>query len=313
MKLVYVTGCLGFIGGYITRECLALGWRVYGIDKGTYAANGTLLKEFSEYSNFVFEQKDINDIEFLYDCDYVINCAAETHVGNSIVSSKEFLHSNVMGVYNLLELLRNYRQENGRTPVLIHISTDEVMGDIGKGVHKETDMLKPSNPYASTKGCGDMLVMGWGRTYDISYRIIRPTNNYGIGQYVEKLIPKAIKYLSLDRKVPLHNLGYPMRNWLHASDTAQAVLAIINKGVNGEVYNVCGGFELTNNEVVKRICTLLRKEFETNVDYTLVRQGQDIRYSLDDNKVRALGWKPEKKFDTELPAIVEYYTQHFVW
>ena len=311
--IVYVTGCFGFIGGYVTRECLKRGWRVYGVDKMTYAYNSDNMDEFMSHDHFAFEMTDINDLKFLYDCDYVINCAAETHVGNSIVKSGEFLHTNIMGVYNILELLRNYRQENGRTPTLLHVSTDEVMGDIGKGKYKETDMLKPSNPYAASKGAGDMLIVAWGRTYDIPYRIVRPTNNYGIGQYVEKLIPKAIKYLSLGRKVPLHNLGLPVRNWLHAYDTAQAIMTVIENGSNGEIYNVCGGFELTNNEVVERICDLMYVDFKESVDYSLSRQGQDIRYSLDDTKIRSLGWKPEKVFDNELPHIVGHYKKNFIW
>jgi dTDP-glucose 4,6-dehydratase len=126
MKIVYITGCLGFIGGYVTRRALQAGWHVRGIDKITYAANLELLDEFSAYSNFIFEPIDINEIEFLYDCDYFINTAAETHVGNSIVDSHSFLHSNVNGVHHILELLRNYRQENSHQPVLIQFSTDEV-------------------------------------------------------------------------------------------------------------------------------------------------------------------------------------------
>jgi very-short-patch-repair endonuclease/NAD(P)-dependent dehydrogenase (short-subunit alcohol dehydrogenase family) len=186
-KVVYITGCLGFIGSYVTRKCLDRGWYVKGIDKLTYAANKDLLNEFKTYSNFSFVHCDINDLKFLYDCDYVINTAAETHVGNSIVSSVEFVKSNIDGVHNLLELIKNHRGENAKKPTLIHFSTDEVYGDISEGAHEETDMLKPSNPYSATKAAADMLVMAWGRTHNIPYMIIRPTNNYGIGQYVEKL------------------------------------------------------------------------------------------------------------------------------
>ena len=199
-KIVYVTGCLGFIGSYVTRECLKKGWHVRGIDKITYASNVNVLDEFKNYENFIFEQKDINDIKFLYECDYIINTAAETHVGNSLVKSEEFVSSNIKGVYNLLELIRNYRAESKHLPILLHFSTDEVYGDITSGEHLETDILKPSNPYSATKAAADQLITAWGRTYDIPYVILRPTNNYGIGQYVEKLIPKSIKYLQLGKK-----------------------------------------------------------------------------------------------------------------
>ena len=185
MKIVYVTGCLGFIGSYVTRECLKKGWQVRGIDKMTYAANVSLLDEFLGYPNFIFEEKDIYDIDFLYDCDYIINTAAETHVGNSIIGSDDFVHSNINGVHNLLELIRNYRQEGQHVPTLLHFSTDEVYGDINEGEHIETDLLKPSNPYSATKAAADQLITAWGRTYNLPYIIIRPTNNYGQGQYVE--------------------------------------------------------------------------------------------------------------------------------
>ena len=255
-KIVYVTGCLGFIGSYVTRECLKKGWHVRGIDKITYASNVNVLDEFKNYENFIFEQKDINDIKFLYECDYIINTAAETHVGNSLVKSEEFVSSNIKGVYNLLELIRNYRAESKHLPILLHFSTDEVYGDITSGEHLETDILKPSNPYSATKAAADQLITAWGRTYDIPYVILRPTNNYGIGQYVEKLIPKSIKYLQLGKKIPLHNGGTPIRNWLHAQDTANAVIKIIENKVINEIYNICGGFEQTNLDTVSKLITL---------------------------------------------------------
>jgi len=316
MKVVYVTGCLGFIGSYVARECLKKGWYVRGIDKGTYAANMDLLDEFNQYPNFIFEQKDIYDIDFLYDCDYIINTAAETHVGNSIVSSDDFVHSNINGVHNLLELIRNYRQEGKEIPTLLHFSTDEVYGDIENGVHTETDLLKPSNPYSATKAAADQLVLAWGRTYNLPYIILRPTNNYGKGQYIEKLIPKTCKYLQLGRKIPLHNNGTPVRNWLHAFDTAQAVITIIEAGVKNEIYNICGGFEQSNLVTVSKVINLYEKNLTTLEDYcdfSYSRVGQDVRYALDDNKLKSLGWKPVMDFDSELKNIVEYYKNKFIW
>ena len=316
MKVVYVTGCLGFIGSYVTKKCLEKGWYVRGIDKVTYAANLDLLDEFYTYPNFEFEGKDINNLEFLYDCDYVINTAAETHVGNSIVKSDDFIHSNINGVHHLLELLRNFRQERKHIPTLLHFSTDEVYGDITDGDHIETDILKPSNPYSATKAAADMLVLAWGRTYNLPYIIVRPTNNYGIGQYVEKLIPKACKYLELGRLIPLHNNGSPIRNWLHADDSAEAVITIIEAGVTNEIYNICGGFEQTNLETVKKILTLNNKDInylENYIDFSCSRPGQDVRYALNDDKLRALGWTPKRVFDEELPEMVKYYKNNFIW
>lgn len=315
-KIVYVTGCLGFIGSYVTRKCLEKGWYVRGIDKITYAANKDLLDEFNSYNTFKFTRCDINDLEFLYDCDYIINTAAETHVGNSIVSSNNFIHSNVNGVHKLLELIRTYRQESNKIPILIHFSTDEVYGDIEDGFHTESDILKPSNPYSASKAAADMLIKAWSRTYNIPYIIVRPTNNYGIGQYVEKLIPKSCKYLLLNRKIPLHNNGTPIRNWLHAEDTADAIMKIIKSGVVNEIYNICGGLEKNNFDVVEKIIRLYHnsdKNPDDYLDFSIGRPGQDIRYALDDSKIRNLGWCPKKDFDEELIKIVEYYKNTFIW
>jgi dTDP-glucose 4,6-dehydratase len=317
MKVVYVTGCLGFIGSYVTRKCLKKGWYVRGIDKITYAANIDLLDEFLDYPNFIFEEKDINHLDFLYDCDYIINTAAETHVGNSIVQSDEFIHSNISGVHHLLELIKNFRQEGKDKPTLIHFSTDEVYGDIEDGAHVETDLLKPSNPYSATKAAADQLVLAWARTYNLPYVIVRPTNNYGVGQYVEKLIPKTLKYLKLDRKIPLHNNGSPVRTWLHADDTAEAIMSIIESGKTNEIYNISGGFEQSNLMTVSQIISLYYpntlKSLEDYCNFEFNRDGQDVRYALDDSKLRALGWKPKRVFQNELPYIVEYYKDKFIW
>lgn len=318
-KVVYITGCLGFIGSYITRSCLEKGWYVKGVDKMTYAANKDLLREFNNYDNFSFVHCDINDLKFLYDCDFIINTAAETHVGNSIVSSSEFVKSNIDGVHNILELIRSYRGENSGKPTLLHISTDEVYGDITEGVHTEKDLLKPSNPYSATKAAADMLIVAWGRTHNIPYMILRPTNNYGVGQYTEKLIPKSVKYLTLGRQIPLHNNGESYRNWLHAQDTAEAVTTLIEKGKVGEIYNVAGGFEQKNITTVLKILNVFfnkqinEQDIEKYINLSTNRPGEDIRYALDDTKLQNLGWKPEKLFDSELQLIVDYYTKKFIW
>ena len=319
MKVIYVTGCLGFIGSYVTRACLEKGWYVKGIDKITYAANAELLDEFNTYKNFTFVQCDINEIPFIHDCDYIINTAAETHVGNSIANSDDFVHSNINGVHHLLELLRNFRYESSSTPTLLHFSTDEVYGDINNGAHTETDLLKPSNPYSATKAAADMLVLAWGRTYNIPYIVVRPTNNYGIGQYVEKLIPKSCKYFNLGRKIPIHNNGTPIRNWLHAYDTANAVITIIESRIKNEIYNIAGGFEQSNIDTVKKVIKEYigrepyKFDMEKYIDLSFSRAGQDARYALDDSKLRALGWKPTATFDAKLPGIVKYYKNKFIW
>lgn len=308
-KIVYVTGCLGFIGLHVTRLCLERGWQVIGIDKMTYASNHAWLEKFQQNNNFMFLQQDINDLQRLMDCDYVINTAAETHVDNSIASSKIFMHSNVDGVYHLLELIRAKDQD--RRPIFLHFSTDEVYGDIESGSYVETDRLKPSNPYAASKAAADMLISAWARTYDIKYLILRPTNNYGIGQYVEKLIPKSIKHLRNGRKIDLHDRGEPIRNWLHVEDTARAVMTVIDSAVTNEIYNVCSNTELTNLQVIQKILRGLlgdqaAENWQDHMTFSQ-RPGQDIRYSLDDNKLKNLGWRTHADFERELAYMIDYY------
>jgi dTDP-glucose 4,6-dehydratase len=254
----------------------------------------------------------------LIDCDYFINTAAESHVDNSIRKSDDFVHSNINGVHNILELLKNYNKQGHVKPLLIHFSTDEVYGDIEHGEHIETDILKPSNPYAATKAAADQLILAWARTYNVKYVIVRPTNNYGIGQYVEKLIPKTCKYITLGRKVPLHNNGTPIRNWLHAKDTARGIITIIESGVENDIYNIAGGFEQSNivtlEKIVKEYFGELIPDYkEKYIDFSLTRIGQDVRYALNDDKLRNLGWSPKCQFDEELKKIVEFYKNNFIW
>ena len=311
-KIVYVTGCLGFIGVHITRRCLDKGWYVIGVDKMTYASNESFLLEFNKFPNFKFIKSDINDLDMLYDCDYIINTAAETHVDNSIERSDHFVHSNIDGVHHLLKLINQKLKH--RTTILLHFSTDEVYGDILEGSHTEDDVLKPSNPYSATKAAADMLVLAWSRTYDLSYVILRPTNNYGIGQYVEKLIPKSVKYMSVGKKIDLHNKGTPVRTWLHAEDTARAVITIIESGVKNEIFNISGNYEEKNIEVVKKIIKLVNGDTEIEKYLTdMIRPGQDLRYSIDDTKLKNLGWSCNADFDKELEKVVEYYRNNFIW
>ena len=316
MKIIYITGCLGFIPSYFTKKCLERGWMVYGVDKVTYAANTKILKEFQTYENFRFRQEDIKDLDVLYDCDYVVNFAAESHVGNSIINSDEFINTNIVGTKNLLDLVRFKPINCGERPIFLHVSTDEVYGDIEKGSHKETDLLHPSNPYSAAKAAADMLVFAWARTYGIKYLIARPTNNYGMRQYPEKLIPLSVKNLLRDRKIWLHNKGTPVRNWLHADDTAEAIMTLIDSGATNDIFNIAGDFEQTNAETVRKIIKSFYgtdDDWEKYVDYSYEREGQDMRYCLNDSKIRALGWEPKKIFDEEIDEIVSFYKKNFIW
>lgn len=316
MRLVVITGCLGLIGSHVTRECLLKGWKVYGIDKCTYAADLNILEDFLLNPNFTFAKKDIALIKHIPDCDYVINLAAESHVGNSIIDSSAFLETNINGVKNLLDLVRRKPNNIAPRPIFFHFSTDEVYGDIESGAHCEEDILKPSNPYSASKAAADMLVLAWSRTYKLDYIIIRPTNNYGPRQYPEKLIPLSVKMLMRGKKIRLHNEGTPIRNWLHSYDTATAVIKIIESGATNEIYNVSGGYEQTNKETVIKIIKALygpEADWEKYVDLSYKRLGQDVRYALNDDKLKSLGWCPEKVFDEEIEEIVKFYKENFKW
>ncbi len=314
MKVACVTGCLGFMGSHFTRACLQKGWKVWGIDKKTYAAHVELLDEFQQVKSFRFLEADIVTMDHLYDVDYVFNFAAETHVDNSIIDSYRFTQTNILGVENLLELIRAKR--NYEMPIFFHLSTDEVYGDLVAGKHKESDPLRPSNPYSASKAAADMLICGWHRTHNVPFNIIRPTNNFGTNQYPEKLIPKAVKYLTLGKKIPLHGDGSYIRNWLHVEDTAKAIFHIVEHGEQNKIYNVTGDYEASNKEVISKVlrCYFGKEvELEKYVQFNYVRMGEDVRYSLDDSTIRSLGWKNSKIFDDELKTIVEYYKNKFFW
>lgn len=319
-KVVYVTGCAGFIGYYVARRCLEAGWPVMGIDKMTYAANADRIIELEILAKelgveFDFKEMDINDLDRIADCDYVINCAAETHVDNSIEASDVFLRSNVNGVHNLLKLISN--KQNGM-PTLLHFSTDEVYGDIDDGSFTEEHLLKPSNPYSATKAAADQLITAWGRTHAVPYIIVRPTNNYGAGQYVEKLIPKAVKFIQLGRKIPLHLGGEPRRTWLHVEDTAAAIIKIIEAGAVNEIYNIPGNFETSNLYVVQEVLRCMKGEdalhnLQEYINTNFERPGADLRYSINGAKLAALGWQAQRDFNAEIKNIVDYHTQNWIW
>jgi dTDP-glucose 4,6-dehydratase len=300
--IILVTGGLGFIGKYFVRRCLANGHFVRNFDNVGYAADRTVNEEFSKSPNYRFTNADIRDLDFLPECDVIVNFAAESHVDNAISNSRNFCTTNFLGVQNLLELTR--RRMPADRPLFIQISTDEVYGDIAKGAHGESDMLVPSNPYAATKAAADMLVKSWGRTYGIAWNIVRPTNNYGLHQYPEKLIPKSTWRLNRGLPAIMHGDGSYVRSWLHTEDTVDALLTIIEKGERNRIYNIGSNTELRNIEVLQAIAKLVGVPEDRAWISIEDRSGQDIRYSLDDRSLRALGWVPRRRFLDELPAIV---------
>lgn len=316
-KIVYITGCLGFIGSHITQTCLEKGWKVIGIDSETYAANLHLKKKFESYNNqFRYIKSDINDLEMIVDCDAIINTAAESHVDNSITSSDKFLKTNILGVKKLLDLTLS--KKSYKMPLFIQFSTDEVYGDILEGSHTEQDTLKPSNPYSATKASADMIILSYARTFKLNYLILRPTNNYGINQSLEKLIPRTIKQLSLGKQIELHEKGNPIRTWLYAQDTSNAVIKLIESNIKNEILNITSKDEFKNIDVVKKIrnilMNLMNEPIENYINFSFKREGQDVRYSIDDTKIRKLiDWNNSANFDNHLESIVKHYYDMKIW
>ena len=301
-EIFVVTGGLGFIGKHFVRRCLERGHFVKNIDRVSYAADRVVMEEFKAFRNYRFYEADIVSLDFLPECDALINFAAESHVDNAITSARNFCTTNFLGVQTLLELTR--AKQAAERPLFVQISTDEVYGDIRSGAHAETDMLVPSNPYSATKASADMLVKSWGRTYEMAWNIIRPANNYGLHQYPEKLIPKSTWRMKRGLPATLHGDGSYVRSWLHAEDTVDAVLTVIEKGERNSIYNAGSRTEIRNIDVLRAIAGLVGVAEEKAWVTVPDRSGQDVRYSLDDSRLRALGWKPTRDFHTELARIV---------
>lgn len=287
MKYV-VTGGRGFIGSHFVEAVLDRGDIVIDIDKMTYAASKNL--PWDNHPNYRLVKEDISKLEHLPPCDVLVNFAAESHVDNSIRDTDPFIQSNIMGVHNLLELVRG-KQEYDR-PLFFHVSTDEVYGDRLEGSFTEADKLSPSNPYSATKASAEMLVFSYARTYGINYIISRSANNYGPRQYEEKLIPKCIDSILRNKKIPIHGDGSYIRDWTYVKDNVQGLLTIIDAGVKNEVFNVAAENHMTNLQVVDEILYWYGKDRQS-IEFVENRWGQDLRYSISSEKLRKLGWRPE--------------------
>lgn len=310
-KIFLITGGLGFIGKHFVKRCLEMGHYVTNVDMINYAADRFASKDFANYSTYRHIAEDIANLRYLPECDYLVNFAAESHVDNSIADNHQFCHSNFMGVQRLLELTRSKGKNDA--PRFIQISTDEVYGDLVSGKHTEQDSLRPSNPYSATKAAADMLLLGWARTYHLNYNIVRMSNNYGPYQYPEKLIPKSCWRMKRGLSALMHGDGSYQRSWLHVEDSVDAILTIIDKGDTNTVYNVQADIELANIEVLQRIAKILNIPEKEAIISVPNRVGQDVRYSMDDSRLRSLGWAPKRLFDKELEKIVfEVDFQRFI-
>lgn len=306
---ILVTGGLGFIGSNFIRHMSeeAGAFEFVVIDALKYGSNEGNLKEL-EYK---FVKGDICDYELMSELvkntDAIVNFAAETHVDRSISSPYSFIESNVIGTYTILEAMRNVNLE----VKLVHVSTDEVYGDIAEGSFNEDDGLKPSSPYSASKASADMFVLAYVRTYGLNAAITRCTNNYGNYQSPEKLIPKTIIRAKLDMKVPIYGTGKNVRDWIYVRDHCDAIRSVLDRGERGEIYNIASGTERDNLAVVTEISDIMGKT--DLVEFVEDRPGHDIRYSLDSSKIGRLGFQPKHGFKEGLKETVKWYLENEWW
>jgi dTDP-glucose 4,6-dehydratase len=312
-----VTGGAGFIGSHYVRSLLegSLGSEVAGVtvlDKLTYAGNLDNLAPVAEDSRYSFVQGDICDGAVLDVVvpghDVVVNFAAETHVDRSIAGPQDFVITNVVGTQALLDSCRRYA-----IPRVVHIGTDEVYGSIDSGSWTEDSPLLPNSPYAASKAAGELLVRAYHRTYGMSVSSTRCSNNYGPHQFPEKVIPLFVTNLIDGLKVPLYGDGLNVRDWLHVDDHVRGIQIVVERGEPGAAYNIGGGVELTNRQLTERILEHMGCSWDEWVDYVPDRLGHDRRYSVDDSRLRALGYAPSRSFDEAIDATIAWYRDHPQW
>ena len=303
MKNIIVTGGLGFIGSNLIKFLILKKFNIINIDKVTYSSNFYNIKEYNKNKYYKFIKCDLNNkkklskIIFKYKPAGIFNLAAETHVDRSIDNPKDFIDSNILGVYNLLEVFKKYSKINKSK--LIHISTDEVYGDILKGRSHEKFPYKPSSPYAASKAASDHLVYSYVRTYKIPALITNCSNNYGPKQHPEKLIPKLIYNILNNKSLPIYGNGKNSREWIYVIDHCEALLKVFKNGKIGEFYNIGSNKNLNNLE----ICKALLK-----IDFIKDRPGHDIRYALNSNKIlKKLNWKSKTNFEKGLKKTFLWY------
>jgi len=314
-KNIIVTGGLGFIGSNLIDLLISKKYSVINLDKVSYSSNFYNLKEYKNNTKYKFIKCDLNSKKILnillkYKPICIFNLAAETHVDRSIDGPKNFINSNVLGTFNLLEAFKTFSSKHNSK--LVHISTDEVYGDILKGRSDENYSYKPSSPYAASKAASDHLVYSYIRTYKIPAIISNCSNNYGPKQHPEKLIPKLIYNIINNKELPIYGKGKNSREWLHVKDHCMALFKVFEKGKIGEFYNIGSNKNLNNIQITKALIKIAKNFIaighRVKIKFIADRPGHDQRYALNSNKIKKkLKWKPQIKFDNGLKETFLWY------
>ena len=318
MKTIIVTGGLGFIGSNLINLISKKNYFIVNIDKCSYASNPKNI--FKKLKNYKFYKQDINNRSFIrsilnkYNPSIIFNLAAETHVDRSIDNPKAFISSNITGVFNLLESIKEQKKKSK----LIHVSTDEVYGDIKKNhKSKETDSYNPSSPYSASKAAGDLLIKSYIRTYKIPAIITNCCNNFGPNQYPEKLIPTIIYNILNKKLIPIYGRGKNEREWIYVVDHCNALIKIADRGSIGENYNIGSEKVFNNIQIAKKIISNFKKIINTpniksKISFIKDRPGHDLRYCLDSSKIKSkLDWKCKSNFDERINETIIWYVNKF--
>ncbi len=318
MKKIVVTGGLGFIGSNLIELLLKKNFYIINIDKGTYSSNLYNTKSFKKSKKYKFIKLDISDknikkVFAKYKPLGIFNLAAETHVDRSIDNPGNFIQSNIVGVYNLLECFKNFSKKNKSR--LIHISTDEVYGDVLTGRTNEKYPYRPSSPYAASKAASDHLVSSYIRTYNLPAIVTNCSNNYGPKQHPEKLIPKLIFNIMNNRPLPIYGKGKNSREWIYVKDHCEALIKVFQKGKLGEFYNIGSNKNLNNLQVTKELIKNSKKIIKlgkkVKINFVKDRPGHDIRYALNSNKIKKkLKWYPKTKFSKGIKLTLNWYFEN---
>ena len=315
MKKIIVTGGLGFIGSNLIELLLKKNFYVINIDKATYSSNFYNIKDFIKSKRYKFIKLDISNKKIgkvftKYKPSGIFNLAAETHVDRSIDNPGNFIQSNIVGVYNLLECFKNFTKKNKCR--LIHISTDEVYGDVLVGRSDEKYPYRPSSPYAASKAASDHLISSYIRTYNLPAIVTNCSNNYGPKQHPEKLIPKLIFNIMNNRPLPIYGKGKNSREWIFVKDHCEALIKVFQKGKHGEFYNIGSNKNLNNLQVTKELIKKSEKIItlgkRVKINFVKDRPGHDIRYALNSNKIKKkLKWYPKTKFSDGIKLTLNWY------